>query len=133
MGCAVTLAEAKTEKRACVMEGHMTSRARRDPEMGQDPRTETQDPRPKKTQGFSRTQTCPGRKFPALLGLARKIIRTRAIKNRRFFASKTQKNALNGAQSPRGLRKNLGFAPQNPGFCAKKCPHFFSRPRAKII
>ena len=44
MGCAVTLAEAETEKRACVMEGPMTSRAR-DPEMGQDPRTETQDPR----------------------------------------------------------------------------------------
>ena len=57
--------------------------------------------------------------IPVFLGFARKTIRARAIKNSRFFASNNAKAALNGSQSPRGQRKNRGFAQQNPGFCAQ--------------
>ena len=52
------------------------------------------------------------------------------------FCLQNAKIALNGAQSPRGLRKNRGFAAQNPGFCHGGCANsslfFLSRLRAKI-
>ena len=58
------------------------------------------------------------RKFQFFLA-ERKLIRTRAIKKPPAFCLQIVKIALNGVQSPRGLRKNRSSAAQNPGFCAK--------------
>ena len=71
--------------------------------------------------------------IPFFLGLARKIIRARAIKNSRIFASKTRKPILNGAQSPRGLRKKNGGLLRKTPVSALRVPKIlFSCSRAKI-
>ena len=76
---------------------------------------------------------CPtpaGQKPPVFLGGARKIIRTRAIKNRRVFASKTQKSLYMALIAARAAQ-NPGSCSAKPRFLHQQPTLFFSRLRAK--
>ena len=69
--------------------------------------------------------------FPFFLGLARKIVRARAIKTARFLPPKGE-NRFEWRST--GLRKNRGFAQQNPGFCAQRSAQkYFFRAHARKI
>ena len=71
------------------------------------------------------------RKLPFFLMVERKQFEHAPLKTA-GFCLQNAKIALNGAQSPRGLRKKRGFAAQNADFCAKSAPPKKLRLRAKI-
>ena len=76
-------------------------------------------------RSFKPHRTPPRAGIPGFLGLARKIIRARAIKTRRFPPSKTKKNRSNWRSI--AARAAGILLRKTPFFCTEKCPFFFFR------